>query len=101
MIEITNETIGGNVSYTNGEYRTQGDYRVNPETKKVDTLNVSVNRNEAYAGNVNIYTNGTEQQVNYNSMKQSDVAEVSTEITALIGELENRYSSVTLMTAEQ
>lgn len=60
-----------------------------------------MNKNEAYAGNVNIYTNGTEQQVNYNSMKQSDVAEVSTEITALIGELENRYNSVTLMTAEQ
>lgn len=96
MIEITNETIGGNVSYTNGEYRIQGDYRVNPETKKVDTLNVSVNRNEAYAGNVNIYTNGTEQQVNYNSMKQSDVALISSEISSCISEIEERYSSVSL-----
>lgn len=96
MIEITNETIGGNVSYTNGEYRIQGDYRVNPETNKVDTLNVSVNRNEAYAGNVNIYTNGTEQQVNYNSMKQDDVALISSEISSCISEIEERYSSVSL-----
>lgn len=96
MIEITNETIGGNVSYTNGEYRIQGDYRVNPETKKIETMNVSVNKNDTYAGNVNVYTNGTDQQVNYNSMKQSDVAEVSNEITSLISELESRYSSVTL-----
>ena len=96
MVEITNETIGGNVSYTNGEYRITGDYRVNPKIKNVETMNVSVYKNEQYSGNVNVYTNGEERQVNYNNMNQDDVAEISVEITTLIGELEQKYNSVTL-----
>ena len=96
MIEITNETIGGNVSYTNGEYRIQGDYRVNTGTKKVYTLNVSVVKNDNNAGNVNVYTNNSERKANYNDMRQEDVDEVSTQITAIIGELEQKYSDVTL-----
>lgn len=59
-------------------------------------MNVSVYKNEQYSGNVNVYTNGEERQVNYNNMNQDDVAEISVEITTLIGELEQKYNSVTL-----
>ena len=72
MVEITNETIGGNVSYTNGEYRITGDYRVNPKIKNVETMNVSVYKNEQYSGNVNVYTNGEEQNT-YQCITQSGV----------------------------
>lgn len=96
MITITNETIGGNVEYTNGEYRITGDYRINPTTKKLDTLNVSVNKTDAYAGNVNAYKNGEYLSYNYNNMKQEDVTAVADEITSLVGELEAKYSAKTL-----
>lgn len=96
MITVTNETIGGNVEYTNGEYRITGDYRINPTTKKLDTLNVSINKSEVYAGNVNAYQSGDELQYNYNNMKQENVANVSVEITSLVTEIEERYSSVSL-----
>lgn len=96
MITITNETIGGNVEYTNGEYRITGDYRINPTTKNLDTLNVSVNKTDAYAGNVNAYKNGEELSYNYNNMKQKDVTAVADEITSLVGELEAKYSAKTL-----
>lgn len=96
MITVTNETIGGNVEYTNGEYRITGDYRINPTTKKLDTLNVSINKSEVYAGNVNAYQSGDELQYNYNNMKQENVANVSVEITSLVTELETRYSGKTL-----
>ena len=96
MVEITNETIGGNVSYKNGEYKITGDYRVNPKKKNVETMNVSVYKNEQYSGNVNVYTNGEERQVNYNNMNQDDVALISSEISSCISEIEERYSSVSL-----
>jgi hypothetical protein len=96
MITVTNETIGGNVEYTNGEYRITGDYRINPTTKKLDTLNVSINKSEVYAGNVNAYQSGDELQYNYNNMKQENVAAVSVEISSLVSELESRYSEKTL-----
>lgn len=96
MITVTNETIGGNVEYTNGEYRITGDYRINPTTKKLDTLNVSINKSEVYAGNVNAYQSGDELQYNYNNMKQENVAAVSVEISSLVSELEFRYSEKTL-----
>lgn len=51
---------------------------------------------EAYAGNVNVYTNGQERQVNYNNMNQDDVALISAEISSCISEIEERYSSVSL-----
>lgn len=96
MITVTNETIGGNVEYTNGEYRITGDYRINPTTNKLDTLNVSINKSEVYAGNVNAYQSGDELQYNYNNMKQENVAAVSVEISSLVSELESRYSEKTL-----
>lgn len=96
MITVTNEMICGNVEYTNGDYRITGDYRVSPKTKKLTSLNVSVNKAEQYAGNVNAYENGDTLSYNYNSMKQEEVSSVATEITALVSELESKYSSMAL-----
>lgn len=96
MITITNEMVCGNIAYKNGDYKINGDYRVNPTTKKLDTLNVSVNKTDAYAGNVNAYKNGEELSYNYNNMKQDEVTAVADEITALVSELETKYSSMTL-----
>lgn len=98
MITITNETIGGNVSYTNGEYRMTGDYRIGPSTKKIETLNVSVTKSEVYSGNVNAYKNGDELQYNYNNMKQEEVSDIANEITSLVGEIEAKYSNISLST---
>lgn len=94
MITVTNEMICGNVEYANGDYRITGDYRVSPRTKKLTSLNVSVNKAEQYAGNVNAYENGEELAYNYNGMKQEDVAGVSVEITAVVTELESKYDSI-------
>ena len=96
MITITNEMVCGNVAYENGEYKINGDYRVNPTTKKLNTLNVSVNKSDTYAGNVNAYQNGEEISYNYNNMKQEDVTLVANEITSLVTELEAKYSSTAL-----
>lgn len=98
MITVTNEMICGNVEYTNGDYRITGDYRISPRTKKLTSLNVSVNKAEQYAGNVNAYENGDTLSYNYNSMKQEEVANVSVEITDLVAKLENKYSSAALTT---
>ena len=96
MITVTNEMICGNVEYTNGDYRITGDYRVSPKTKKLTSLNVSVNKGEQYAGNVNAYENGEELAYNYNGMKQEDVAGVSVEITELVAELETKYETMNM-----
>ena len=96
MITITNEMVCGNVAYENGEYKINGDYRVDPNTKKLNTLNVSVNKSDTYAGNVNAYQNGEEIAYNYNGMKQEDVTLVANEITNLVTELEAKYSSTVL-----
>lgn len=96
MITITNEMVCGNIAYQNGDYKINGDYRVNPTTKKLTTLNVSVNKSDTYAGNVNAYQNGEEISYNYNGMKQEDVTLVANEITSLVTELEAKYSSMTL-----
>ena len=96
MITITNEMVCGNVAYENGEYKINGDYRVDPNTKKLNTLNVSVNKTDGYAGSVNAYQNGEQLAYNYNNMKQEDVAAVADEITSLVGELEAKYSAKTL-----
>lgn len=93
MITITNEMVCGNIAYENGDYRITGDYRVDPTTKKLNTLNVSVNKANEYAGNVNAYQNGEELAYNYNGMKQEDVTLVAGEITSLVTELETKYSS--------
>lgn len=95
MIEITNEMIAGNISYTNGNYRMDGDYRVNPSTHKVEVMNVSVMKSDEPVGSVNAYMNG-ELLCNYNGMIQSSVSEVSVEISALIQEIENRYSGISI-----
>ena len=96
MITITNEMVCGNVAYESGEYKINGDYRVDPNTKKLNTLNVSVNKSDTYAGNVNAYQNGEEIAYNYNGMKQEDVTLVANEITNLVTELEAKYSSTAL-----
>lgn len=96
MITITNEMVCGNIAYENGEYKINGDYRIDPNTKKLNTLNVSVNKTEGYAGSVNAYQNGEQLAYNYNNMKQEDVTAVATEITSLVGELEAKYSAKTL-----
>lgn len=96
MITITNEMVCGNIAYENGSYKINGDYRVNPTTKKLNTLNVSVNKSDTYAGNVNAYQNGEEIAYNYNGMKQEDVTLVANEITALVSELEAKYASMAL-----
>lgn len=96
MITITNEMVCGNVAYESGEYKINGDYRVDPNTKKLNTLNVSVNKTDGYAGSVNAYQNGEQLAYNYNNMKQEDVAAVADEITSLVGELEAKYSAKTL-----
>lgn len=96
MITITNEMICGNIAYENGEYRINGDYRVDPNTKKLNTLNVSVNKADAYAGSVNAYQNGEQLAYNYNNMKQENATAVADEITSLVGELEAKYSAKTL-----
>lgn len=96
MITITNEMVCGNIAYENGDYKINGDYRVNPTTKKLNTLNVSVNKSDTYAGNVNAYQNGDELAYNYNGMKQEDVTLVANEITSLVTELEAKYTSVAL-----
>lgn len=96
MITITNEMVCGNVAYENESYKINGDYRVNPTTKKLNTLNVSVNKSDTYAGNVNAYQNGEEIAYNYNDMKQEDVTLVANEITSLVTELEAKYSSTVL-----
>lgn len=95
MITITNEMVCGNIAYENGDYRITGDYRVDPKTKKLNTLNVSVNKSDTYAGNVNAYHNGEEISYNYNNMKQEYVTLVAEEITSLVTELEAKYSSIT------
>lgn len=94
MITITNEMLCGNIAYKNGDYKINGDYRVNPTTKKLNTLNVSVNKSDTYAGNVNAYQNGDELSYNYSSMKQEDVTLVAEEITSLVTELEAKYASM-------
>lgn len=96
MITITNEMVCGNIAYENGSYKINGDYRVDPNTKKLNTLNVSVNKSDTYAGNVNAYQNGEEISYNYNGMKQEDVTLVANEITNLVTELEAKYSSTVL-----
>lgn len=96
MITITNEMVCGNVAYENGEYKINGDYRVDPNTKKLNTLNVSVNKTDGYAGSVNAYQNGEQLAYNYNNMKQEEVTLVAEEITNLVTELEAKYSAKTL-----
>lgn len=96
MITITNEMVCGNIAYENGDYKINGDYKVSPTSKKINILNVSVNKSDMYAGNVNSYQNGEELAYNYNGMKQEDVAAVANEISKLISELETRYTSIVL-----
>lgn len=96
MITITNEMVCGNIAYENGDYRITGDYRVDPKTKKLNTLNVSVNKANEYAGNVNAYQSGEELAYNYNNMKQEYVTLVAEEITSLVTELEAKYTSMAL-----
>ena len=96
MITIANEMVCGNIAYENNGYKINGDYRVDPATKKTTALNVSVNKGESYSGTVNAYQNGQELSYNYNSMKQEDVSGVAAEITSLVTELEAKYQSIVL-----
>lgn len=96
MTTITNEMICGNIAYENGEYKISGDYKVDPSTKKLNALNVSINKSDAYVGNVNTYQNGEELVYNYNGMKQEDVTLIAEQITTLITELESKYANMTL-----
>lgn len=96
MITITNEMICGNIAYENGEYRISGDYKIAPDTKKLNTLNISVTKNNVFFGNANVYRSGDELGCNYNDMKQDYASDIADEITALVSELEAKYSSMAL-----
>lgn len=94
---ITNERIAGNFSYENGEYKVSGDFKVNPETKKMETLNSSVLHENENIGTVNAYKSGDEIRYNYNEMTQENVTPVASVIESLVSELEARYANVALM----
>lgn len=97
MMEILNEVISGNITYTNGDYRIQGDYKINPNTKKVDSMNVSIYKDETYSGNVNVYTdNNGELTSNYNNMLKIEISPIDDEITLIIQELEVKYNTLSL-----
>lgn len=97
MIEVLNEVISGNITYTNGDYRIQGDYKINPNTKKVDSINVSIYKDEIHSGNVNVYIdNDGELTSNYNNMLKTEISPIDDEITLMIQELEVRYNTLSL-----
>lgn len=97
MIEVLNEVISGNITYTNGDYKIQGDYKINPNTKKVDSINVSIYKDEIYSGNVNVYTdNDGELTSNYNNMLKTEISPIDDEITLMIQELQIRYNTLSL-----
>lgn len=93
MITVTNEMVCGNIAYESGNYKMDGDYKVEPNTKKLNMLNVSITKNEIYSGSVNAYKNGDELAYNYNSMKQEDVTSIATGVATIVSEIEGRYAN--------
>lgn len=88
MVEITNRSNSGEVKYTDANYEMTGDFRQDPSTNNVITLNLSVNKiNDGFMGNVNGYMENGELKFNMNMIPFTEMAAIATAITNCINEI--------------
>lgn len=88
MVEITNRSNSGEVKYTDANYEMAGDFRQEPLTNDVVTLNLSVNKKEdGYMGNVNGYMENGELKFNMNQIPLTEMGGIATAINNCINEI--------------
>lgn len=88
MVEITNRSNSGEVKYTDANYEMAGDFRQEPSTNDVISLNLSVNKKEdGYMGNVNGYMENGELKFNMNQIPFTEMGAIATAITNCINEI--------------
>lgn len=88
MVEITNRSNSGELKYTDANYEMAGDFRQEPSTNDVITLNLSVNKiNDGFMGNVNGYMENGELKFNMNQIPLAEMASIVTAIANCINEI--------------
>lgn len=88
MVEITNRSNSGELKYTDANYEMAGDFRQDPSTNNVITLNLSVNKiNYGFMGNVNGYMENGELKFNMNKIPLAEMASIVTAIANCINEI--------------
>jgi len=88
MVEITNRSNSGELKYTDANYEMAGDFRQDPSTNNVITLNLSVNKiNDGFMGNVNGYMENGELKFNMNQIPLAEMASIVTAIANCINEI--------------
>ena len=88
MVEITNRSNSGELKYTDANYEMAGDFRQDPSTNNVITLNLSVNKiNDGFMGNVNGYMENGELKFNMNQIPLAEMASIVTAIANRINEI--------------
>ncbi len=88
MVEITNRGITGDVKYTDANYEMTGDFRQEPSSKEITTLNLSATKkNDGEMGSVNAYTDGQELKLNMNNIPFTEMAGIATAVTSCINEI--------------
>lgn len=88
MVEITNRSNSGELKYTDANYEMAGDFRQDPSTNNVITLNLIVNKiNDGFMGNVNGYMENGELKFNMNQIPLAEMASIVTAIANCINEI--------------
>lgn len=94
MITVNTKNLyeGGAFDAESGNYKLSGDFRKNPVTGKVTTMNASFNvggdDEGGYIGSVNAYLEGEELKYNLNSISISHLVAVAGLASELVNELE-------------
>lgn len=89
MVEITNRSNSGEVKYTDAIYEMTGDFRQDPTSKKIISLNLSANKiDNGYMGNVNAFMESGELKLNMNSVPVTEMSGVASGVTNCIQEIE-------------
>lgn len=94
MITVTNELTCGKVEFLNENYKLSGDFKVEPKTGKINTLNLSI-FGDTNIGNVSASMENGTLKFSYNRIDQSNVERVVASVNSIVTELEAKYKPIT------
>ena len=87
-VTITGRYEGGRFDAFDSNYKFNGEFRKNPETDKLTTINSQVlDTNGNFLGNVNGYLAGEDMKYNFNEVSITEISKIADAMNNIIMEL--------------